>query len=422
MKPYALLLVAFIFLLMGCTGGGASKPRPGLPGDAEVISGKTYPGKTFYRSLSPTHALAVNIDTENTRALRLEIIAGQILELGLISMERIRMSADGSLLTIRGEYRVFEFKDLAPEMMAKTTLIPASIETVCLPVPLSPTSEIGTSGYLELRVEKQESTFSLVGLKSADLSLETIQNPLLPSSKQEDASLITYDFGSFTLKIDKDRPYFLDAAYRSASFSGAGAPAWATQNQIVCHLNTLSAPSSTPSTMAVWFNTPFSDTFDLAIDSTLWNLTGDVVASNGKLLLQHAGSTGTFGLDTAFSLIGDFDTRINYSDLSFQSGCTYSAIGLMVYGEDGIQLVERREQIGAGGRMQSQSSNVPDTSLSGIFRLRRLGSVIYSYQSDGVTTLSVDAFGTKPAYLRLFGRDDGYNCAASGAFDNFTLN
>jgi len=72
-------------------------------------------------------------------------------------------------------------------------------------------------------------------------------------------------------------------------------------------------------------NVVYSDGFDNGIDSSKWIKSDDAIFENGKVKITHNKMTALRGITSKFTLTGDFDIKVSYSNISF-GPCTYKNV------------------------------------------------------------------------------------------------
>ena len=71
---------------------------------------------------------------------------------------------------------------------------------------------------------------------------------------------------------------------------------------------------------------------------------------------------------------------------------------------------------------KDKSNSIADTSKSGVFRIKRVGSTYTIYKPSGTTVLKKNGkSGTGDVVVTLYGKDNNAGCKVSGVFDNFIV-
>ncbi|VVB78225.1 Uncharacterised protein [uncultured archaeon] len=174
-----------------------------------------------------------------------------------------------------------------------------------------------------------------------------------------------------------------------------------------------------------------NNNFDTGIDSNLWTVSPDASSVSGGVKITHPIDGITRGITSKFVMNGDFDLQVSYSSISIGGqGCgsgSSSSIGMSVSGAGISASIEKyvdSSQRSGEAFIARINNNVASYSSnffsSGIFRIKRTGSTLTVYQSDGVTIAgSSSPVSTSDITITFYGSG---SCVGSGIFDNFAVN
>ena len=189
---------------------------------------------------------------------------------------------------------------------------------------------------------------------------------------------------------------------------------------------------------------PWTETFtgaDGAVANTnFWITTIEDPAGSVELLgnkLKTRGPTSNVGatnmkIDSVFTLQGDFDIEVAYSDILFPSNdSTTSSNWLYITGAVGVCYVNAWNPLGSGPQIRYRahdgSALLSAYSASGRFRIVRTGSSVALYHYDNVeaeTLGKTDAsYGTGDVTCRIATNHGAVASSESSClWDNFKIN
>lgn len=162
-----------------------------------------------------------------------------------------------------------------------------------------------------------------------------------------------------------------------------------------------------------------------------WTFDAGAVCTSGTVHITHSSGANT-GLYKTVSLNGDFDIKIDYANLSIPNVYANGVRLIIIDGSSPANyvFVERRYD-GGSGRPQSTyygagnnagttllDAGTSNTSTSGTFRIKRVGSTITIYGADGTTSIATCTLSATLTSVQVYGWDTG-STGNSGDVTNY---
>lgn len=265
-----LILFLVSLLFTGCTGGSASKPY-----DGEFVQGRV--PKTFIKTASPISVTAVVTEGTGLKTTKVQIESGKVTASTDIDPTLVQLSADGTVLVIRGEGGIYELSKIGITEIVSAGAKPpvATVDSYCI--------NATEAGFAELRVQKSNGIYSFVGVNGTEQTNIGGDSSIV---KGENHQYVQYQKDSFgSMVVDKANALPTDSAFFKAFFHLQTDNSLQSVKSMYCHLNNVptginqytlwdsfAAPNNTP----LVGHTANSGQVWTAID----NLTAPVIASN----------------------------------------------------------------------------------------------------------------------------------------------
>lgn len=219
-----------------CTANQQSKPA-----DAEGFAGNKQ--KYFYNHLSPTQILGIGVDLSTNQGSLFSITAAGISNLGIVPSSQIRITQDGTYLTLLGQNPIFEFNEALPATVAQPsfTLPATTIDTICFSAN-GQGNPLGSTGFSEARSYVTSGGYNLIGISAGGSKPIIASNPVF--LRQDNGIQTTYLSSGIGLHINEQNPSANDPSYFVSTIDAAVSSLtdWSSATQMVCHLNLLPAP------------------------------------------------------------------------------------------------------------------------------------------------------------------------------------
>lgn len=193
-------MVALGLALLSCTAGTNSSRR--YKADADGSLGIR--PKDYFRVEAPAKITIVRVVSSALAHKYYFDGSPALVDLGAIAAEKIKLSLDGTLLTLIGDSGFFEYQKVTAETLVNpgVTVPPTELDAFCVLGQSNSSAQFAGATFLELQIRKSGALFQLTAL-NGDQSLPLGQGAL--ASKQYVGNEVAYNLtNSSSLKIFTD--------------------------------------------------------------------------------------------------------------------------------------------------------------------------------------------------------------------------